>query len=87
MASEWARKKAEEILRTTDSTSPALAAVVRELQVAIAAALDAARQEGAERERWECAKIACVPGHAMATAIYAAITARGPIRGPEEKRR
>lgn len=54
----------------------------------IAAALDEARQEGAERERWECHAIAYDLAYrigGMSGAVAIRIAARGPMRGPEEE--
>lgn len=90
--SDWADKKAESILRTTEHTSPALGAVVREVQAIVAAALDEAEQRGAERERWECHQVAYRQAEKYAEAAQASdaclevrdlIAARGSMSDPD----
>lgn len=88
MASELARKKA---LSTCDRHRNdglyTQGTVCPQCEV-IAAALDEARREGAERERWECYRIASdfsdrIGGSAGAVAIR--LADRGAMRGPEEE--
>lgn len=87
MASDWARKKAEEIGGPPSGVC------------AIAAALDEAQERGAQRERWECAHLQELDGSRVARdddgkpnawntqlLIYAAIAARGPMLAPEEEK-
>lgn len=82
--SEASRKKAEEIAEGDDA-----------LLRVVTAALDEAREEGAQRERWECHRIAAeTPDECgeywrscerCGAHIADAISARGPMRGPEEE--
>ena len=68
MASEWARGKVERIIKLAecihedDCEGPygeePCDCWVAEVRQEIAAALDAAREKGAQRERWECHRLA-----------------------------
>lgn len=86
MVSEWARNSAKRLMDSFICDD-------------VAAALDEAREDGAERERWECHRIASevskpehyrtttgIPSTAGADWITGAIAARGPMRGPEEEK-
>lgn len=107
MASEWARGKVERIIKLAecihedDCEGPygeePCDCWVAEVRQEIAAALDEARREGAERERWECwsdierylnANADDMTQQAKDAFMFVAsrlIAARGPMRGPEEE--
>lgn len=81
MASEWALMRA---LAAVDVLGPKPGGSWSKTVEKIAAALDEARDEGAQRERWECHEAV---SHATCgdDAQYS-IAARGPMRGPEEEK-
>lgn len=95
MTSEWARKKAESVCKEWEEMRP-YGWVPAPLQDLVAAALDEARREGAERERWashhealdtiddmiEQSSYKAMEGMRW---VVSRIAARGPMRGPEEE--
>lgn len=104
MASEWARKKAER-LKSDPCDCESKAGRKKSGQGSykrfycsgcLAAALDAAREEGAQRERWWCRELAetVTDDHRLpytecprcGSHIADAIASRGPMLAPEGER-
>lgn len=83
MASEWARKSAKRLMDSFICDD-------------VASALDEAREEGAQRERWACHQLAAMASENCGSItddfcprcgfhVADAIAARGPMLGPEEE--